>query len=271
MLTALGPDSGGDGSAIRHSAVSLRESLELPASTVRATVEATGTALHVTVPEGDRLTVELRGDAGRDADGTLWMTGPGHGHAIRTGFGDGDAIRDGSGNGRASHNGIGDGDAVRTGPGHGHAIRTGPGHGDAIRDGSGDGHAVRDGIGDGDAIRSGSGNGHAGRDDDGNGRAVRDGSGHGGGGVIVLRLPTLAAVLAVPFTLAVIGAFVALVSWGLAALVLTPGNRVAALALSVLFWLALIVFITWVLQRLSLAAFMFCMWWMERPSKRGGP
>ena len=89
--------------------------------------------------------------------------------------------------------------------------------------------------------------------------------------MIVLRLPTLAAVLAVPFTLALIGTFVALVSWGLAALVLTPANRVAGLALSALFWLALIAFITWVLQRLFLAAFMFCMWWMERPSERGGP
>ena len=89
--------------------------------------------------------------------------------------------------------------------------------------------------------------------------------------MIVLRLPTLAAVLAVPFTFTFIGAFVALVSWGLAALVLTPGNWVAALALSALFWLALVAFIAWVLQRLFLAAFMFCMWWMERPSKRDGP
>ena len=45
---------------------------------------------------------------------------------------------------------------------------------------------------------------------------------------------------------------------------------VARAALSVLFWLAFIAFITWALQRLFLAAFMFCMWWTERPSKAGG-
>ncbi len=277
----------GDGS-VSHSAASLRETLGLPASTVRATVEATGTVLHVTVPEGDRLTVDMYGDA----DGALMMTGPGHGHAIRSGsghgrairngLGDGDAIREGSGNGRAIREGFGDGDAIREGSGHGHAFRGGSGHGHAIRDGSGDGHAVHDGSGDGDATRSGTGNGHADRGDDGNGRAIRNGSGHGGGGVIVLRLPTLAAVLAVPFTLALILAFIALVSWGLAEFVLrlptlAEDDLVAALAggvsgvaLSVLFWLAFIAFMTWVLQRLFMVAFMFCMWWPERPSKAGG-
>ena len=217
----------GDGS-VNHSAASLRETLGLPASTVRATVEATGTVLHVTVPEGDRLTVDMYGDA----DGALLMTGPGHGHAIRSG--------------------------------------------------SGHGNAIHNGSGDGDAIRSGSGNGHVVRGDDGNGRAIRNGSGYGGGGVIVLRLPTLAAVLAVPFTLALILAFIALVSWELAEFVLrlptlVEDDLVAALAggvsgvaLSVLFWLAFIAFMTWALQRLFIVAFMFCMWWPERPSKAGG-
>ena len=100
--------------------------------------------------------------------------------------------------------------------------------------------------------------------------------------MIVLRLPTLVGVLAVPFTLALILAFIALVSWGLAEFVLrlptlVEDDLVAALAggvsgvaLSVLFWLAFIAFMTWALQRLFIVAFMFCMWWPERPSKAGG-
>ena len=83
-------------------------------------IEADGEDVEIYVPEGmDFANYGMRGDL----DGSIIVTGPGHGDSWRTGYGDGDAQRHGAGDGDALRRGDGDGDAWRDGPGNGDAFR----------------------------------------------------------------------------------------------------------------------------------------------------
>jgi len=106
--------------------------------------------------DGDDYVIEVaKGDGPRGyflsgpLSGTISVSLPGAGNAIRDGVGYGWAIRQGTGNGCA----------IRLGEGHGHARNTSRGYGIAARLGSGNGNAFR--LGPGTAIREGGGTGLA--------------------------------------------------------------------------------------------------------------